>query len=91
VDEFHLALINLNFIQASKLFADSRDSMLYDSYVNVPFGVSRYKSKLFVTVPRHNPGIPATLNVVELKGNPPYINPLLVGYPSYQMNSLSVS
>lgn len=72
------------------LCADYKDPLVYDPYVNVPFGISRYKDKLFVTVPRRNPGIPATLNVIDLKGNPPYINPLLIGFPSYQMNSLSV-
>lgn len=71
--------------------SDARDSLVYDAYVNVPFGLSNYKNRLFVSVPRRNPGIPATLNVVELKGKPPHTNPLLMGYPSYQMNSLSVS
>lgn len=65
-------------------------SVLFDPYVNVPFGVAHYKGKIFVTVPRRNPGIPATLNIVELIGKPPYINPLMIGFPSYQMNSLSV-
>jgi hypothetical protein len=72
------------------LFLDSKNPFDYDEYNVVPFGVSRYKNKLFLTVPRRNPGIPATLNVVELIGKPPYINPLIKAFPSYQMNSLSV-
>jgi hypothetical protein len=73
-----------------RLFPDSKNPFDYDAYNVVPFGVSRYKNKLFLTVPRRNPGIPATLNVIELKGEPPYINPLIKAFPSYQMNSLSV-
>jgi hypothetical protein len=63
----------------------------YDAYVNVPFGVARYKEKLFVAIPRRNPGIPSTLNVVELNGSPPHLNPLVMGYPNYQLNELNVS
>ena len=59
--------------------------------MNVPFGLAHYGNKLFVTVARRNPGIPSTLNVVELTGNPPYINPPLISYPNWNMNMLNVS
>lgn len=74
------------------------DSVAYNATVNIPFGVAHYRSKsnpsivkLFVSIPRRNPGIPSTLNVVELNGNSPHLNPLLIGYPSYQVNTPSVS
>lgn len=73
------------------LHTDSWDPSYYNASVNVPFGIAHYKSKLFVAVPRRNRGVPSTLNVVELSGNAPYINPLLRGYPNYQMNTLNVS
>lgn len=73
------------------------DSAAYDAYVNVPFGVAHYRNKvnnnikLFVAVPRRNPGIPSTFNTVELTGNAPHLNPKLVAYPSWQHTTLSVS
>ncbi|XP_070504364.1 L-dopachrome tautomerase yellow-f2-like [Chironomus tepperi] len=65
------------------------DSSFYNPYVNVPFGIAHYGNKLFVTVARRNPGIPSSLNVVELTGNPPYINPPLISYPNWNMNTLN--
>lgn len=44
-----------------------------------------------MAVPRRNPGVPSTLNVVELTGDPPHLNPKLIGYPSYQHTTLDVS
>lgn len=85
----HFAL----FIFHSRLIADSRDPFVYDEYVNVPFGLDHYEGRLFIAIPRRNPGIPATLNVLKLKdltGRPPHLNPRLEGYPSFEMNSLSV-
>lgn len=66
------------------------DSMAYDAYVNIPFGVAHYKGRLFVALPRRNPGIPSTLNVAVLNGDPPHLNPRLTGYPNYQVTSLDV-
>lgn len=37
----------------------------YVAYNNVPFGVSRFGSRYFVTVPRRRLGIPYTLNVID--------------------------
>jgi hypothetical protein len=73
------------------LQTDPGDSSFYNPYVNVPFGLAHYGNKLFVTVARRNPGIPSSLNVVELTGNPPYINPPLISYPNWNMNTLMVS
>lgn len=33
---------------------------------NVPFGVEVWRDKVFVTVPRRNPGVPSTLNYIPL-------------------------
>lgn len=33
---------------------------------NVPFGVEVWRDKVFVTIPRRNPGVPSTLNYVPL-------------------------
>lgn len=33
---------------------------------NVPFGVEVWRDKVFVTVPRRNPGVPSTLNYIDL-------------------------
>ncbi len=33
---------------------------------NVPFGIEIWREKLFVTIPRRNPGVPSTLNYVLL-------------------------
>lgn len=70
---------------------ESGDLYFYNASVNVPFGMTYYGNRLFVTVPRRNPGIPSTLNVVELNGNPPYLNPLLSAYPNWNVNALNVS
>ena len=63
---------------------------LYNASVNVPFGLAYYDGKLFVALPRRNPGIPSTLNIVVLNGDPPHLNPLLTAYPNYQMTALDV-
>lgn len=70
---------------------DPHDPSIFNASVNVPFGLDYHEGMLFVAIPRRNPGIPATLNVVELVGSVPHINPLLKGYPDYQTNALNVS
>ncbi|KAK5649710.1 hypothetical protein RI129_000739 [Pyrocoelia pectoralis] len=54
---------------------------------NIPMSANRWRTKLFVTVPRRRPGIPSTLNFVwtntSLKHNVP-----LLPYPNYEMNQL---
>jgi hypothetical protein len=37
-------------------FSDYGAPPIYDAYVNVPFGLSHYKNKLFVAIPRRNRG-----------------------------------
>lgn len=67
--------------QRSALNAD------YVAYNNVPMGVTHYRDRLFITVPRRRPGIPATLNYVSVKASP-LSSPTLRAYPSYELNEL---
>lgn len=68
----------------------------YIQYNNVPQGFAPFisrnnetKSKMFIAVPRRSPGVPSTLNYVELKDNQEsYVNPELQSYPSYEINEL---
>lgn len=49
-------------------------------------------SRIFIAVPRRSPGVPSTLNYVELSDNRDlYVNPKLHSYPNYEMNELDVS
>lgn len=59
-------------------------------YNNVPIGVTHYKNKLFITVPRRAPGIPATLNYIYTN-SPKRSSPRLRAYPNYRTNQLHVS
>lgn len=62
----------------------------YNASNNVPMGVTHYKGRLFVTVPRRRVGIPSTLNVIntnEPKGSSPAFQP----FPDSNTNSLHVS
>ncbi|XP_055374666.1 L-dopachrome tautomerase yellow-f2-like isoform X2 [Condylostylus longicornis] len=61
----------------------------YIPYSNVPMGVSRYKNKLFVTLPRRRPGIPSTLNYINLMKLGNDINPKFIPYPNYDFNKLN--
>lgn len=52
-------------------------------------GVSHHKGRLFICVPRRRVGIPATLNVINIKKVPATtISPHLTGYPNYETNFL---
>ncbi|CAH2062923.1 unnamed protein product, partial [Iphiclides podalirius] len=53
----------------------------------LPVGIERWRNKLFVSVPRWRPGIPATLNYIPLDA-PHEQSPKLNPYPSYKGNEL---
>jgi hypothetical protein len=57
--------------------------------MSIPYGVSVYRDKIFVSLPRRL-GVPVTLATIELKGNPPYLNPELIPYPNYEIQSVQV-
>ncbi|XP_062540251.1 L-dopachrome tautomerase yellow-f-like [Armigeres subalbatus] len=59
------------------------------SYNNIPMGATHHKGRVFISVPRRRPGIPATLNVIDIekqkKGNK---SPALTAYPENRINQL---
>lgn len=60
----------------------------FNAYGNLPMGVNHHKGRLFVTVPRRRPGIPATLNVIDMSKTKSKNNPPMMGYPNYFVNKL---
>uniref|UniRef100_A0A182WQX0 Yellow protein n=1 Tax=Anopheles minimus TaxID=112268 RepID=A0A182WQX0_9DIPT len=61
----------------------------FQAYGNIPMGASHHKNRLFITIPRRRPGVPATLNVIDLskvaRGDR---SPPLKAYPTYPINEL---
>ncbi|CAD7084268.1 unnamed protein product [Hermetia illucens] len=60
----------------------------YIPYNNVPQGVNHYKGRLFITMPRRSPGVPSTLNYIDLKQTKAGDSPRLKSYPNAEINSL---
>lgn len=54
---------------------------------NLPVGIEIWKNKLFVSVPRWRPGIPSTLNYINLD-EVRSKSPLLTPYPDWESNEL---
>lgn len=54
-------------------------------------GISPYKNRLFIALPRRSPGIPSTLNYIDLNDTSSNQNPLLRPYPDLETNQLNVS
>lgn len=67
------------------------DSRIYIAGNNVPMGVSHHRNRLFITVPRRRPGVPATLSFVYTKNTSGNVSPSLIPFPSLQMNEVHVS
>lgn len=74
VNDLTLSEIQDNFIQ----------------YNNLPMGVTHHKNRLFITLPRRRPGIPATLAFVSSNGSPGS-SPSLQAFPDFRTNELHVS
>ncbi|XP_055537153.1 L-dopachrome tautomerase yellow-f-like [Wyeomyia smithii] len=67
----------------------SLNNETFASYVNVPMGVTHHKGRLFITVPRRFPGVPSTLNVIDIATIPEgEMSPPLKAYPDYIVNQL---
>uniref|UniRef100_A0A182XWT2 Yellow protein n=1 Tax=Anopheles stephensi TaxID=30069 RepID=A0A182XWT2_ANOST len=64
------------------------DEDTFNAYGNLPMGVTHHKGFLYVTIPRRRPGIPATLNVIDMSRNPSVNEPTLEPYPNTLVNSL---
>uniref|UniRef100_A0A182Q3X4 Yellow protein n=1 Tax=Anopheles farauti TaxID=69004 RepID=A0A182Q3X4_9DIPT len=60
----------------------------FNAYGNLPMGVTHHKGFLYVTIPRRRPGIPATLNVIDMAANPSINDPTLMPYPNLLVNTL---
>ncbi|ALC47451.1 yellow-f2 [Drosophila busckii] len=63
----------------------------YIPYNNVPMGVTHYRGRLFVTMPRRRVGIPSTLNFIDLKRDGGQSSPKLNAYPNFELNQFSRS
>uniref|UniRef100_A0A240PN96 Yellow protein n=1 Tax=Anopheles epiroticus TaxID=199890 RepID=A0A240PN96_9DIPT len=61
----------------------------FQAYNNIPMGATHHKNRLFITIPRRRPGVPATLNVIDLTKVPRgERSPPLTAYPNYRINEL---
>lgn len=53
-------------------------------------GVTHYKGRLFITMPRRRVGIPSTLNYVDLRKDGNEMSPKLHAYPDFETNQIKV-
>uniref|UniRef100_A0A1I8PYE9 Uncharacterized protein n=1 Tax=Stomoxys calcitrans TaxID=35570 RepID=A0A1I8PYE9_STOCA len=58
-------------------------------YNNVPMGVTHYKGRLFISMPRRRVGIPSTLNYIDLTKNGREKSPKLTAYPDFETNQFA--
>lgn len=56
----------------------------------MPMGVMHHKTRIFITLPRRRPGMPATLTFVAA-GGARGSSPSLQAYPNFRTNELHVS
>uniref|UniRef100_A0A1B0GFL4 Uncharacterized protein n=1 Tax=Glossina morsitans morsitans TaxID=37546 RepID=A0A1B0GFL4_GLOMM len=63
----------------------------YIPYNNVPMGVTHYKGRLFITMPRRRVGIPSTLNYVDLRKDGNEMSPKLHAYPDFETNQIKAN
>uniref|UniRef100_A0A182N5H5 Yellow protein n=1 Tax=Anopheles dirus TaxID=7168 RepID=A0A182N5H5_9DIPT len=75
-----------NVVFSSDSVNNSEDT--FNTYGNLPMGVTHHKGFLYVTIPRRRPGIPATLNVIDMARNPSVNDPTLSPYPNLLVNTL---
>lgn len=52
---------------------------------NLPLGVDRYRDRIFITTPRWNPGVPATLSYLPLPVQDPSLP--LIPYPDWSFHT----
>ncbi|KAH8417926.1 hypothetical protein KR222_008607, partial [Zaprionus bogoriensis] len=69
----------------------SHSSEKFKAYNNVPMGASHYRNRLFVTVPRRHPGIPSTLNYIDMQLDGTETSPKLRAYPDFLVNQFNAS
>ncbi|KAH8358826.1 hypothetical protein KR093_002702, partial [Drosophila rubida] len=74
----------------SNIAADD-NSGPYVAYNNVPMGVTHFRGRLFVTMPRRRVGIPSTLNYIDMRSDGQQRSPKLRAYPSFELNQFNAS
>lgn len=87
------------FVVIREIFGEGSGNFPYIAYNNVPQGFAPYitdkpgkQSKVFIAVPRRNPGVPSTLNFIPIDDSKgPHFNPKVYSYPSFDFNELDVS
>lgn len=71
MDQLHIVyewkLLDYQF-ESLEARQDALDSKRYIPKNNLPMGLEVYQDRLFVTVPRWQPGVPSSLNYINLKG-----------------------
>uniref|UniRef100_A0A336MSU8 CSON006707 protein n=1 Tax=Culicoides sonorensis TaxID=179676 RepID=A0A336MSU8_CULSO len=67
---------------------DSKMSLDFVPYNNVPMGVDHFEGRLFITMPRRRTGIPSTLNYIDMNLNSRNRSPLLKPFPDIMATSL---
>lgn len=75
----------------SRSGANDDDSMPYIPYNNVPMGVTHFRGRVFVTMPRRRVGIPSTLNYIDMGRDGKQNSPKLYAYPSFEANQFNIS
>lgn len=81
---FELSDRRINDLTASEI----QDNFI--QYNNLPMGAMHHKDRIFITLPRRRPGIPATLTYVRSSGARKS-SPGLQAYPNFRSNELHVS
>ncbi|XP_017084550.2 L-dopachrome tautomerase yellow-f-like [Drosophila eugracilis] len=70
---------------------DNNRNGTFIQYNNVPQGVTHFRGRLFVTTPRRQPGIPSTLNYIDLDKDGWNPSPYLRAYPNFALNQFNAS
>lgn len=76
-----------------KRFNDLTATEIRDSFIqfnNFPMGMMHHKGRLFITLPRRRPGMPATIAFIVANGSRGS-SPSLQAYPDFRTNQLHVS
>lgn len=83
----------IHFGLSDRRFNDLTASEIQDNFIqynNMPMGAMRHKDRIFITLPRRRPGMPATLTYVRSSGARKS-SPGLQAYPNFRTNELHVS
>lgn len=76
-------------IRSTRQAPQNTENSSYIPYNNVPMGVTHYKGRVFVTMPRRRVGIPSTLNFIDMVKDGTQKSPKLNAYPDFETNQFS--